>query len=150
MRDEMVGRLWIAHQEAFSIGIIRIGGRLARLNRAVPMPLKLMAAVIGAGIATLSTPSPVQAAQTLETAPASIAVSYADLNLTSQAGRHTLAARIDRAARRLCRPDTIGALGERSERRACFRTATASAERQAAIATAQTETRNRTIVIAVR
>lgn len=61
-------------------------------------PTILAAAVLVAGVLNLG----IAAAPAVAQAPAGIAVSYADLNLASQAGRASLDARIAGAAARLC------------------------------------------------
>ena len=61
-------------------------------------PSILAAAILVAGIVDFT----VAAAPTLAMAPASVAVGYADLNLSSAAGREILDRRIANAAERLC------------------------------------------------
>jgi UrcA family protein len=56
-------------------------------------------------------------------------VSYADLDIGSQAGRHTLEGRVARAATRLCMDNRRAPVGEMIEQRQCLSTAV----RQAAI-----------------
>ena len=80
------------------------------------------ALTICAAAATAAVPA---AAQDLEvTSPLpSVEVSFGDLNIGSDQGRLLLDARLRGAARQLCQPKTMGPLGERMERRACYRTA---------------------------
>jgi UrcA family protein len=134
MRDEIEARLWNQHHEAFSnhvaAGAGRAGTGLGRLNRAVPMPLKLMAAVLAVSVATLTAPSPALASQLVYAPGASTQVQVGDLDLGSATGRRTLQARIAGAARRICQPALIGSLKERADRQACYTAAIADADRQ--------------------
>lgn len=133
MRDQMDARLWNCHHEALSDqvgGAIERGlSALGRLNRSLPKPVKLAAALLAASLVAITAPPPALAGQTAEV-PASVAISYADLDLGSEAGRQTLAARVEGAARLVCRPDTIGSLKERADRRACYRIAVGQSQAQ--------------------
>jgi UrcA family protein len=53
-------------------------------------------------------------------------VSYADLDLNSAAGRHSLAGRIRYAADALCLEDNVEPLQIKAERMRCYRTAVAN------------------------
>ncbi len=83
-------------------------------------------------------------AATLVTAPANAAsdniptrvVRYADLNLATAAGQATLNRRIVNAARAVCAADNNPDLRARQAANKCYRTAIASANRQAEIAVA--------------
>lgn len=57
--------------------------------------------------------------------PPSVVVSYADLDLTTEAGAHTLLLRLKRAARTVCRETRLSIMGLESERRysACMSSA---------------------------
>lgn len=58
----------------------------------------------------------------------SVAVSYADLDLTSAEGHAVLNARIDRAARRVCAAEDIRNLEQMAAAGLCYRTALAAAQ----------------------
>jgi UrcA family protein len=80
-------------------------------------------------------------------------VSYADLDLSSAAGRAKLNARIRSAADRLCAYEGVQPVQEKSERRQCFQAAMASTEDQVAGVTSNQATRfagRRTIEMAAR
>lgn len=84
------------------------------------------------------------AAFTLPALPAAaadgqMAVSYSDLNLTSEHGQRVLARRIDSAARAICKMDGIqtGTLLPNSQARACYERAKATATEQIAERVAQ-------------
>jgi UrcA family protein len=85
-------------------------------------------ALVGASIvATAATAEPVRTA---------VAVSYADLNLSSDAGRAALARRINAAARSACSPDTSGFPPLRRISDRCIETAVADAQSAVALASA--------------
>ncbi len=67
----------------------------------------------------------------------SIAVSFADLNIGSAAGRDVLDARLRGAARRLCHTSSAVPVEEHMERRSCYADALGNARRQAALAAAE-------------
>lgn len=59
-----------------------------------------------------------------------ISVTYADLNLASDAGRERLLARVRGAATRLCQNHLAGVTSEQIQRRSCYRAAIADARNQ--------------------
>jgi UrcA family protein len=61
-------------------------------------------------------------------------VSYADLNIASAAGRHTLEGRVSRAASRLCLDSRRAPVGELLDERRCFSAAMDQAERDIDVA----------------
>ena len=67
----------------------------------------------------------------------SVAVSYADLDLGSPAGRQTLDERVAGAVRELCGPSWLLSMNETVQRRHCVREAFASARPQVALAVAR-------------
>ncbi len=154
MRDEMDARLWNQNHEAFSkdlgAALDKAGARARRLNRGVPTPLKVMVAVLAASVAALSSPAPAFAQQVVEAPFASIAVPYGDLDIASEPGRRTLAARVRGAASHLCQPDIFASLEERAARRACYRTAIADADAQISRALAARPGGTREIAVAAR
>jgi len=79
-------------------------------------------------------------AHATETETVSVAVPYADLDLTSEAGQATLDARIDAAVKEVCaRPDTIRDLKAMNAWAACRKSAAASATEQLGAADLATE-----------
>lgn len=83
--------------------------------------------LIAAGLAALSVAQPV----TAQTTTASRAVSYADLDLSSDAGRATLDARVRHAAMQVCEIGTDQvSLAERNAAKTCFKNAVSSAQQQ--------------------
>ena len=97
-----------------------------------------MLKLIAIGSALAAVPA---AAQKIEVeAVPSVEVSFADLNVGSETGRALLDARLRSAARGICRPETLGAVRERMDRRACYRTALTTARGQAAQLFAQHDT----------
>ncbi len=68
------------------------------------------------------------AAQVAPAKAASLAVSYADLDLTSAEGHATLNARIDRAARRVCAAEDPRNLRAVMASNTCYRVALAAAQ----------------------
>jgi UrcA family protein len=154
MRDNLDARLWVDGHEAYSdnmaTALAKAARRARRIGRAVPMPLKLRGAVLGASVLALSAPPPAFAGQVVDAPAASVAVPYGDLNLRSAAGRRALAGRVEAAARQLCQPGLIAPLKERADRRACFEAAVASAQTQIAQAAAPRPDGSRAVIVAVR
>lgn len=72
---------------------------------------------IAAAAAAIASASQVRAAME----PPSVRVSYADLDLHSEAGRAKLQGRLDEAVRRVCRKAYFGGLHETIERQYCIR-----------------------------
>ncbi|WP_066527312.1 UrcA family protein [Erythrobacter sp. CCH5-A1] len=66
--------------------------------------------------------------------PVSVVVPYGDLDLTKEAGRKALDARLARAANKVCGPVNVRDLARLSARRACIAEARASAEPQVELA----------------
>lgn len=66
--------------------------------------------------------------------PVSVVVPYADLDLTKDAGRKVLDARIARAANTICGPVNLRDLARLAARRACIAEARASAAPQVELA----------------
>lgn len=82
--------------------------------------IRILTIVAAMAIAAQVAPAPAQAA--------SMAVSYADLDLTSAEGHATLDARIDRATRRVCAAEDPRNLRAVVASHACYRVAMASAQ----------------------
>ena len=153
MSDEMDARLWNQNHEAFSAdaaaALQRAAAKAGRFNRSVPM-LKLMGAVLAASIFALGAPPPALAAQAVSAPAPSVEVPYQDLDLGNAAGRRLLAERIERAAKRLCQPQLVAPLKDRTERRVCIEAAIASADLQLAEAIAGRSERSRLLTLRAR
>ena len=154
MSDEMDARLWNQNHQAFSAdtaaALQRAAGHARRFNRSVPLPLKLMGAVLAASIFALGAPPPALAAQAVSAPAPSVEVPYQDLDLGNAAGRRLLAERIERAAKRLCQPQLVAPLKDRTERRVCIEAAIASADLQLAEAIAGRSERSRLLTLRAR
>ena len=87
-------------------------------------PFILAAAVVAAGLSTFTAVSPAFASGS------GVAVAYQDLNLNSAAGRATLDARIERAARLVCGTAFINELDIAAGVNACREDVIASARAQ--------------------
>ncbi len=115
-----------------------------------------IAAAAYVGVASLLLASGVAIAQTpalvVEAGLPRASVSYADLDLGSEAGRAALNARVKSAASRLCLQSGRQPLAEWVERKRCFAHAIASAEPQvaAAIADGPDYAARRTVKVALR
>ncbi|MDX2223220.1 MAG: UrcA family protein [Rhodospirillaceae bacterium] len=90
-----------------------------------------VAALIGATLALAALPAPSQAGDAMPVTTRSITVDYADLDLTSDAGRDTLQHRLKQAAERACAPSAAPAqIALHRIYSACVKTAQANATKQ--------------------
>jgi UrcA family protein len=87
-------------------------------------PFILAAAVLAAGLTTLTATAPAFASES------SVTVAHGDLNLNSAAGRAVLDARIERAARQICGTAFINELDIAAGVAACRRDVIAAARAQ--------------------
>lgn len=142
MRDAILNAVWDEGHERYSQDLdVRLHAakhgikrRISTLPDTARHGLLMVAAVV-ASAATLTLATPAGAAQApIEVTAPSVAVSYADLDIRTRAGRQTLDARTRQAARLVCQPDLAGITAERLERRACYRDAVAGARGQVSAA----------------
>jgi UrcA family protein len=82
----------------------------------------------------LTSAAPAKDPITIDGTAPSIQISYADLNLLSEAGRMTLEGRVRGAAKKLCPEYGVVSLKEAAATRACFEEAVASASPQIELA----------------
>lgn len=82
--------------------------------------IRILTIAAAMAVATQVAPAPAQAA--------SLAVGYADLDLSSAEGHAMLNARIDRAARRVCAAEDPRNVRQLAAAGACYRVALASAQ----------------------